>query len=172
MGGGVNPVYTYVLCKASDFGFDVEIADELRRAGDDEEQVFDEAAEGAEQVDGLLLAVGSGAVALCGVEERRVIRLAESGAQQDERVLAAGEVNVEVEVERAAYGSFGEARGESAVSGFEQRATPGEQGFKIGRRDSSEAVNDGAGADGGQKLLWIFGEQDERCMRRAALRGA
>ena len=116
VGGRVNPVYTYVLSQASEFGFDVQIADELGRTGHDKEQVFDEAAQGAEQVDGLLLAVSAGAVALGGVEERGVIGLTQSCAEQDEGVLAAGEINAEVEGKSAAYGSFGEARGDNAAS--------------------------------------------------------
>ena len=58
------------------------------RAGYDQQQVLDQAAESAEQVDGLLLAVGSGAVTFSGVEELRIIRLAKGGVKQNQRVLA------------------------------------------------------------------------------------
>ena len=47
---------------------------ERGRAGHDQQQVFNEAAERAQQVDGLLLAVGAGAVAFGGVEELRSSR--------------------------------------------------------------------------------------------------
>ena len=73
-----------------------------------------------EQVDGLLLAVGAGAVAFRGVEEHGVIRLPQRCAQQDESVLAAGQINTQIEGQRAAHGSLGEARGQSAVLRLER----------------------------------------------------
>jgi hypothetical protein len=62
----------------------------VRSPGDDEQQVFNQAAEGAEQVEGLLLAVGAGAIAFRGVKELRIIRFPQRGAEQDERFLSAG----------------------------------------------------------------------------------
>ena len=140
---------------------DVEVADEVGGAGDDEEQVFEQAAEGAEEVDGFLLAVGAGAVGFGGVEELGVVGIAEGGAEEDEGVVAAGEVDGEVDGEGAADGSFGEAGGEGAVVGLELGAALGEEGLELGGGDGAEAVNDGAGADGGEQLLGVFGEQDE-----------
>ena len=85
------------LGEAVEVGGEIEVADEGGRAGDDEQQIFNEAAESAEQVDGLLLAVGAGAIAFSGVEELGVVGLPECGAEEDERVLAAGEVGGEIE---------------------------------------------------------------------------
>ena len=47
-GGGVDPVYAETLSEPAEFGFEVDVADELGRSGDDEEQIFNEAARGAE----------------------------------------------------------------------------------------------------------------------------
>ena len=44
-----------------------------------------------------------------------VVGFAQRGAQDDERILAADEVGVEVEAEGAADGALGEARNEGAV---------------------------------------------------------
>lgn len=116
-GGGVNPVdgKGRFAGEPGEFGFEVKVADEARGSSDDEEEVFNEAAQGAEKADGFFLTVGAGAVTLCGVEELRVVGFLKRGAEQNERVLAAGEVSGEVEAEGATYGAFGEARGKSAV---------------------------------------------------------
>ena len=92
-GGGIDPVDGQILRQAVEFGGEVEVADELRRAGVDEEQVFKQAAQGAKEIDGLFLAVGAGAVAFSGVEELGIVGIAEGGAQQDEGILAAGQVD-------------------------------------------------------------------------------
>ena len=82
--------------------------------------------------------------------------------EEDKRILAAGEVDAEVELEGAADGTFGETCGEGAVFRFELGSAVGEQRLDLGYRQCSEPVEDGAGADGGQKLLRVLGEQDER----------
>ena len=163
--------------EAVEFGSEVEVADEMRRAGDEEEQVFKEAAECAEEVDGLFLAVGAAAIGFRGVEEggvvglpprgRRPIReVAEGGSEQNEGILAAQEVDAKVDVEGAADSAFGEAGGEGAIGRLELGAAQGEQGFKVGGGECAKAVKDGAGTDGGQQLLRVFSEEDERGVRR------
>ncbi len=72
-GGAVDPVDGEALGEAVEFGGEVEVADEGGGSGDDEEQIFNEAAEGAEEVDGFLLAVGAGAVGFGGVEELGIV---------------------------------------------------------------------------------------------------
>ena len=67
-GGRVDPVHIQVLGEAVEFRGEVDVADKLRRAGEDQKQVFEEAPRGAEEVDGFFLAVGAGAVAFCGME--------------------------------------------------------------------------------------------------------
>ena len=139
----------------------IEVADQVRRAGHDQQQVFNQAAEGAQQVDGLLLAVGAGAIALRGVEELRIVRFAQGGAQQDERVLAAGEIDAEVDGEGAAHGALGQAGGKGAVLGLSSgRRRASRDSRSAGQR--AETMNHGAGADGGQQLLGVFSEQDQR----------
>ena len=49
------------------------VADQSGGSGHDQEQILDEAAEGAEQADGFFLAIGAGAVALSDVEESGVV---------------------------------------------------------------------------------------------------
>jgi len=51
--------------------------------------------------------------------------------------------------------------GEGAILGFEPRTALGEQGFEVRGGDGCEAVQNGAGADGGQQFLGVFGKQDE-----------
>ena len=103
-----------------ELGGEIEIADQRRRAGHDEQQIFNEAAESAEEVDGLLLAVGAGAVGLGGMEElRNSPGPAERGAEKDEGILAAGEVGGEIDGEGAADGAFGEPGSKGAVMGLE-----------------------------------------------------
>src|ERR1035441_1394174 len=50
-GGRGDPVDAEALSQAGEFAFEVDIADELGRSGDHQEQIFNEAAEGAEQGD-------------------------------------------------------------------------------------------------------------------------
>ena len=68
-GGAIDPVDREALGEVVEFGGEVEVADEGGGSGDDEEEIFNEAAEGAEEVDGFQLAVGAGAVGFGGVEE-------------------------------------------------------------------------------------------------------
>ena len=49
----------------------------LGRAGDQQQEVFDKAAQGAQEVDGLLLAIGAGAIAFGRVKE-----LSKSGSRR------------------------------------------------------------------------------------------
>jgi hypothetical protein len=106
VGGAVDPVEGHAGGELGEFGGDVLVADELGRAGDEHEQVFDEGVGGAEQVEGFLLAVGAAAVGFGGAEECGEIGIAQGIAQDDEGVLAAGEVGFDVEAKGAAYGSL------------------------------------------------------------------
>lgn len=180
-GGRVNPVDGSFLDSGLDGGSllrgdvlgeggqlrgQVKVTDELRGAGDDEEQVFKQTAQGAKQADGFFLAVGAEAVALGGVEKLRVVWLAECRAEQDEGVLSAGEVSGEIDGEGVPDGSFGEACGEGAIGRLEFRTALGEQRFDFSAGERAEAMNDGAGADGGEHFLRVFSEQDEGSVLR------
>ena len=99
----------------------------------DEEQVFKQAAQSAEEIDGFFLAVGAGAIAFCRVEELRIVGVAEGGAQQDQSILAAGEVKTEVDRESSADRAFGKASGESAVRDLSS-------GRRVASRDSRSAA--------------------------------
>jgi len=165
-GGVVDPLDAYALREAGKFGFDVQVADKAWRSGDDEEQVFNEAAEGAEEAEGFLRSVGAGAVLLGGLEKGREIWLPKRGAEQEDGVLTAGEVGRQVEGEGAADGAFREAGGESAVLRFQLGTAKGEEGFEVRGGEGAEAMHDGAGADGGEQLLGVFGEEDERGVLR------
>ena len=70
-------------------------------------------------------------------------------------------ISAEIEGERAAHGSFGEAGGQCAVLRLELGTALGEQRFEVRGGMRAQAVNDGAGADGGQQFLGVLGEQDE-----------
>ena len=114
-GGSIDPVDGEALGEAVKVGGEIEVADEGGSSCNDEEKVFNEAAEGTEEFDGLLLAVGAGAIALSGMEELGVVGFPQGCAEQDQRVLAAGEVGAQVDGEGAADGSFREAGSEGAV---------------------------------------------------------
>lgn len=59
--------------EAVELGADVDVADELGGAGVEEEQVFKEEGEGAEEREGFLLAFGAAAVGVSHFEESGVI---------------------------------------------------------------------------------------------------
>jgi hypothetical protein len=114
-GSLVKPVDIEAAGHALKLGGHVEVADELRGAGGDEKQIFDEAAEGAEEIDGFLLTVCAAAVGFRGVEELGVVRFPQCAVEDDEGVLAAGDKGIEIEGEGAADGAFGEAGDQGAV---------------------------------------------------------
>jgi len=67
--GAIYPVDGETFSKVGEFGSEVEVADERRCSGDDEQEVFDEAGESAKEVDGLLLTISAGAIGFGSVEE-------------------------------------------------------------------------------------------------------
>src|SRR6185437_7270383 len=105
-GGAVDPVDVESLSHAFKLGLEIDVADERRCSGKDEQQVLNQSAQGAQQVQCLFLAFGACAVRLGGAEELRVIRLTQGGAQHDERVFAAGQILCQVETQRAADRAF------------------------------------------------------------------
>lgn len=161
-GGAVDPVDGEAFREAGEFGVQIEVADERRGSGHDEQQVLNEAAEGAEQVEGLLLAVGAAAVGVRGAEEAGEIRFPQRVADEQQSILAAGEVDAEVEGDGAADGALSEASGQGAVAGVQLWPALGEDGFNLRRGQGAEAGDDGAGANGGQQLQRILSEDDER----------
>ena|ERR1035441_6512253 len=118
--GTVDPVdcESRVADELGQFGFEVEVANEARRARDDKEQILNEAAQSTQKIDGFFVAVGAGAITLCGVEELGVVRLAQRCAEEDQGVLTAGEVSSQVKVEGTANCAFSNACGQSAVGGL------------------------------------------------------
>jgi hypothetical protein len=66
--------------EAVELGAEVDVAQELGGAGVEEEEVFEQQREGAEERGGLLLAVGSGAVGLGHLEERGVVGVGDEPA--------------------------------------------------------------------------------------------
>ena len=125
-GGGLDPVPSDSRGHGGELALEVNVADELRGFGFDEEQVFEEGGCGAEEAFGFFLSFGSGAVGFSNVEEVGVIGLTDGVAEEDERVGAAGEVCGEVEAESAADGAFRKAGDEGALGGLRLRATFGE----------------------------------------------
>ena len=143
-GGIVNPIDRQVLGHAAELGGEVDVADEVRRAGNNQQQILKQAAGGAEQADHLLLAVCAGAELFRDLEELRIVGLPQRGAEQDESLLAARDVSREVDGEGAADGAFSKAGGQGAIRRLELGTALGEQGFKIRGGNCAQVVNHGA----------------------------
>jgi hypothetical protein len=160
-GGLFDPVEGEGLGETIDFGAEVGVAEEFRGAGLEEEDVFEEEGEGSEEGGGLLLAFGSGAVSLGHLEEGGVVRLGCGLAEEKEGVGAGGGVGFEVEAEGLAGGSLGEAGDEGALPGIYVGAAVGEEHLDLFHWQCSQAHCGTAGADGGEELAGVFGEDDD-----------
>ena len=160
-GGGFDPVEGYRRGHSGQLFLEIDVADEVRGFGFEEEQVFEEGGSGANEGFGFFLAFGAGAVGFGDVEEVGCVGLAASAAQEDEGVGAAGEVRGEIEVESAADGAFGEAGDEGALGGAVGGAAFGEELLDLAGGDGAEAEDAGAGADGGEEFAGVFCEQDD-----------
>ena len=126
-GGVFDPGEGEGVVEAIELGAEVGVADEFGGAGVEEEEVFEEEREGAEESGGFLLAFGSGAVGLGHLEEGGVVGLGGGVAKEEERVGAGGDVGGEVEAEGFAGGSLGEAGDEGALLRGDVGAAVGEE---------------------------------------------
>ncbi len=120
-----------VCGEALEFGAEVGVADEFGGAGVEEEQVFEDEGEGAEEGGGFLLAFGSGAVGFGHLEEGGVVGFLGCVADEDEGVGAGGGVGFEVEAEGLAGCSLGETGDEAALFGGDVGAAVGEEHFDL-----------------------------------------
>ena len=130
--GAVDPVDSEPFGEARQLSGEIDVANERRRSGNHEQQIFNQAGERAQQIDGFLLAVGASAIALGGVEKGGVIRLAQRSAQNDECIFAARKLCREIERERAADCALSEARRQRAILRLELWAAAREKRFEIG----------------------------------------
>ena len=103
---------------------------------------------------------------LRGLEELRVIGLAQRGPQHDERILAAGEIRAQIDVQRAAHCALGQPRRQRPVLRLEFRTPRREQRFKLRHRHRAQRMLHRARADRGQQLLRILAQQNQRGMLR------
>ena len=129
--------------EAVELGAEVGVAEELGCAGAEEEKVFEEEREGAEEGGGFLLAFGSGAVGLGHLEEGGVVgfssRWCGGVAEEEEGVGAGGGVGGEVEAEGFAGGSLGEAGDEAALLRGDVGAAVGEEHLDLFDGQGAEA---------------------------------
>ncbi len=160
-GGLFDPVEGEGLGKTVDFGAKVGVAEEFGGAGLEEEDVFEEEGEGAEEGGGLLLAFGSRSVGLGHLEEGGVVGLGCGLAEEEEGVGAGGGVGFEVEAECLAGGSLGEAGDEGALLGIYVGAAVGEEHLDLFHRQCSQTHSCAARADGGEEFAGVFGEDDD-----------
>ena len=156
-----DPLEREGLGEAVQFGAEVGVAEELGGAGLEEEDVFEQEGQGAEQLGGFLLAFGSGAVGFGHFEESGVVGLGGGVAKEQEGVGAGGSVGGEIEAEGFACGSLGEASDERALFWSDVRASIGEEHLDFFYWQRAEADNRATGADGGEEFAGIFGEDDD-----------
>jgi len=117
--------------EALEVGALVDVAEAVGSAGLQEEDVLEQAGEGAEERGRFGLALGAGAVGLGHAEEGRVVLGAAGalgGVEDSERVVAGGGVLGEVEGQGAARSAFRKTGGEFAIGLVEVRAMSGEEG--------------------------------------------
>ena len=126
-GGGFDPLETEDGIEAVEFWAEVGVADEFGGAGAEEQEIFEEEREAAEESGGFLLAFGSGAIGLGHLEEGRVVWFSGSVADEEERVGAGGDVGFEVEAESLTGCSLSEAGNQAALFGRDFGATVGEK---------------------------------------------
>ena len=129
-----------------------------------QQDVLEQAGEGAEEGRGFGLALGAGAVGLGHAEEGGVVLHAAGvlgGVQDGEGVVAGRGVFGEVEADGAAGGSFAEAGGELALGLVELGAALGEEGGDLVGGQGSEVRYGAAGADGGEQLAEVLGEEED-----------
>ena len=156
--------------RRSSSGAEVGVAEELRSARLEQQQVFEKQRERAEERGGLLLAFGSGAVGLGHLEEGGVVGLGGGVADEQQRVGAGGGVGFEVEAEGFACRSLREAGDQGALFRRDVGAAVGEQHLDLFYRQRSQTHGGAAGADGGEKLAGILREDDEVDRVAVALR--
>ena len=99
----------------SNSGSNVDVAHQLGRTGHHQEQVFDQSSQRPQQAYGLFLPIGAPAVPLRGLKQLRIIGFTQRGLQNEERILAAGQISAEIEGQRPSYGALGQSRREPAV---------------------------------------------------------
>ena len=164
--GGFDPGERECCGEAVELGAEVGVAQEFGRAGVEQEEVFEEQGEGAQESESFGLAVGSGTVCFGHLEEGGVVgfglaRYVGGVAEKDEGVGAGCGVAVEVEGEGATGCSLREAGDQGALFGGDIGAARGDEGFDLLDRERTEADVGAAGADGGQQLSGILGEDDD-----------
>jgi len=161
VGGLLDPCEGEGLAEAFELGTEVGVAEKLGGAGLEEEKVFEEEREGAEEGGGLLLAFGSGAVGLGHLEESGVVWFSRGVVEEEEGVGAGGGVGFEIEAEGFACGSLGETGDEGALFGRDFGAAVGEEHLDFFYGQCPETDVGAAGANGGEKLAGVLREKDE-----------
>ncbi len=161
MGGAFDPGEGGELRETVELRAKVDVAEEFGGSGFDQEEVFEEEGEGAEEGGGLLLALGPGAVGFGHAEEGGMVGVDEGGAEEREGVGAGGGVGGEVEREGASGGSLREAGDEGALRRVEVGAAVAEEGFDLLDGQGAEADAGAAGANGGEELGGVFSKKDE-----------
>src|SRR5882762_2530520 len=107
------------LGEAFKFGTEVGVAEEFGGAGVEEEEVFEDEGEGAEESGCLVLAFGPSTVGLRHLEQGGVVRLCSGVADEEEGVGAGCGVGVKVEAEGLAGCSLRESGDEGALFGWD-----------------------------------------------------
>ena len=126
--------------RRSSSALEVEVADERGVPATDQQQIFDQAAQRAQQVDGLFLPVGAGAVAFRGVKELRVIRFCPRGPRRAVR----SSTRASWRLARYAARSMVSARPTAPSASRAARARS--RAFNSGRRRASSASSSAAGS--------------------------
>src|ERR1035437_2003684 len=98
--GALNPSEGQSLSEAVELGTQVNVAQEFGGAGFEQEEVFEDQREGAEERGGLLLSIGSGAIGFGHLEEGGVVGIgggvaaccSRGVAQEDEGSWIAGSI--------------------------------------------------------------------------------
>jgi hypothetical protein len=165
--GRFDPGEAEGVVEAVEFGAKVGVADEFGSACAEEEKVFEEEGERAEESGGFLLAFGSGAVGLGHLEEGGVVGLGGAAggcggvAEKEECIGAGGGVGGEIEAEGFAAGSLSEACDEAALRGRDVGAAVGEEHLDLFDGQGPEADGGAAGADCREEFAGVFGEDDD-----------
>src|SRR5579863_8006443 len=104
----------------------IYIANQGWRSRNDQEKILDQAAQGTEQIDRLLLPFGSGTILFGRLKKLRVIRLLQGRPKHDQSVLTAGEIGFQVQRESSPHRSLRKACHQTTFRRLQLRAPPTE----------------------------------------------
>ena len=115
--------------QAAKFRQNVDIAYHFRLSSLQQHHVFQQQVQAAQQILGLLLALGPGAIGFRHAEQRRMVRFSRRRPQQQQGILAAGKIGIGVERDRPANRPFRQSRHQGASSGGPLRVLLGQDLF-------------------------------------------